>query len=163
MFELQEKLAVFFTNKFGYKITREEIFDVLFIVYENSNNLEWIGEVWDLNINFLDSLNLLSEFDFGLLNKSVETELIFDKAILLIETKVQIKNNGLIWRIHKYDPDPIPSSPHAHEVNQNIKLDLSNGCFYRKKDFKGKVLKKDLINIREQFLNKSVELPDLNY
>jgi hypothetical protein len=116
-----------------------------------------------LNVKFFDVINLLCEFDFKLFNEYVETDLIFNTDILLMETKVQIKQNGLIWRIHKYDPDPIPFSPYAHEIKHNIKLDLSNGCFYRKRDLKEKISKKDLIIIRAQFTNKLVELPSLNY
>jgi hypothetical protein len=39
--------------------------------------------------------------------------------------EVTIKRDGCIWRIHKNDPDPFPSNPHAHNIESDLKLDLS--------------------------------------
>lgn len=48
----------------------------------------------------------------------------------------EFKVNGEIWRIHKNDPDPYPSSPHAHCVGgpENLlgcKLHLGTGELFR--------------------------------
>ena len=62
--------------------------------------------------------------------------------------KVQIKSRGIIWVIHKYDADPFPSNSHAHQIDNNIKLDLSNGKCYRKREYLFSIGKKELKAIR---------------
>ena len=62
---------------------------------------------------------------------------------------VRLKFKGQIWVIHRYDADPLPSNPHAHCLEQNIKLDLSNGNCFRKKKFLFRISEKDLLSIRE--------------
>jgi hypothetical protein len=44
--------------------------------------------------------------------------------------EVTIKRDGCIWRIHRNDADPFPSNPHAHNVESGLKLDLSTGALY---------------------------------
>src|SRR4051812_10834537 len=44
--------------------------------------------------------------------------------------EVTIKRDGCVWRIHRNDPDPFPSQPHAHNLESGLKLDLSNGELY---------------------------------
>jgi hypothetical protein len=56
----------------------------------------------------------------------------------------------LIWLIHKYDKDPFPSSPHAHQVDNNIKLDLSNGKCYKVRKHVHTLNKKQLLDFREK-------------
>ena len=66
-----------------------------------------------------------------------------------MQFKVRIKNKGIIWIIHRYDSDPFPSSPHAHQIGNNIKLDLSNGKCYQYRKLIHVIKKKDLLQIRE--------------
>ncbi len=77
-----------------------------------------------------------------------------------MQFKVQIKSKGLIWIMHKYDADPFPSNPHAHQMGSGIKMDLKNGKCYRKKVFVTTIKKKDLIKIRTQAV-KNFDLPEL--
>lgn len=116
MYNLQKALAEYFSKKRALNITREDIFNALFILYEEKENLEWLGDVWDLEIDFQTAASILSDFDFFALKNPIETEDIIPRHCLLIETKVQIKNAGRVWVIHKYDADPFPSNPHAHEL-----------------------------------------------
>src|SRR5262245_9137022 len=59
--------------------------------------------------------------------------------------------NGEIWRVHKSDPDPFPSSPHAHCVDgrerfKGCKLHLGTGELYRDGKPTGRRLKKKQFN-----------------
>jgi len=76
--------------------------------------------------------------------------------------EVQIKRDGEIWRIHKNDHDPSPTSPHAHNLESGLKLDLGNGSLWLHSQDCGKsVSRKDLLAIREQATAKGVALPPL--
>jgi hypothetical protein len=55
----------------------------------------------------------------------------------------EFKVNGEIWRVHKNDPDPFPSFPHAHCVSgpenlKGCKLHLGTGELFRKKQSMGR-------------------------
>jgi len=75
--------------------------------------------------------------------------------------EVRVKNDGQIWDIHKYDDDPHPSNPHAHNKESGLKLDLSTGILYFKRDPQPGIGKKKLLEIREKAAAKNVVLPDL--
>lgn len=58
-----------------------------------------------------------------------------------------LRVNGEVWRVHKYDSDPFPSSPHAHCVSgpgllPGCKLHLGNRELYKDNKFIGKLLNK---------------------
>ncbi len=79
-------------------------------------------------------------------------------------TKAEIKLKGMKWTIHKYDVDPFPSNPHAHNYHENLKLHLGTGEFYRKKQRVNKKMKrKELLRFRSLIEQKipSVQLPKL--
>lgn len=70
------------------------------------------------------------------------------------------KKDGQIWRVHKNDADPFPSSPHAHNLESGLVLDLSSGRLYLGRQDTGKaVSRKDLIALRA--LITHVQLPPL--
>ena len=76
--------------------------------------------------------------------------------------EITIKKDGHIWRIHKNDQDPFPSNPHAHNIESGLKLDLSNGRLYYKRQYTGKsISKKDLYAIRDK--TTTVGLPPLTF
>jgi len=59
-----------------------------------------------------------------------------------------LKVNGEIWQVHKSDPDPFPSSPHAHCISgprslQGCKLHLGNRKLFKGNKFIGRLLKKN--------------------
>lgn len=70
-----------------------------------------------------------------------------------------VKYQGEIWRIHKYDPDPFPSLPHAHNQYDGLKMDLSNGKLYQKRNLVGQLSRKNLLAFRSRV--KRIPLPDL--
>ena len=76
--------------------------------------------------------------------------------------EVTIKKDGKIWRIHKNDPDPFPSKPHAHNVESGLKMDLSNGDLYFMGALQQRVNKKHLLDLRSMIAKYDIILPDLS-
>jgi hypothetical protein len=148
-YKIQECLSDRFATLYSKDISREDIFWVLFIALEDKERLEWGGDLWDLDLEYNQCLELLSNFDFSSLHSRVATEEGLIPEDLLMQLKVRIKSKGQLWVIHRYDADPFPSNPHAHSLEQNIKLDLSNGNCYRGRRFLYTIKEKDLIAIRE--------------
>lgn len=157
------RLVNHFQSKHLVEITDREILDALFLILEKENNLEWITDVWDIKIEFEEALALLENFDFDCLRNKVETPMGIIPKELLVQFKIRIKSKGQIWVIHKYDADPFPSNPHAHDLINNIKLDLSNGKCYRIKEHIYTIKRKDLLLIRKKIQNEtSILLPQLS-
>lgn len=69
-----------------------------------------------------------------------------------------IKQNGEQWEIRKYDADPFPSNPHAHNHEARVKLHLGTGELFKKHTLVGKIRCKDLKSLRAQ-VSESIELP----
>ena len=156
------KLVDHFQNHYFIEVSDQEILEALFLTLEKKKDLEWIGDVWDVEIEYEEALTLLTNFNFESLKNKVETEQGVIPNDLLFQFKVKIKSKGQIWIIHKYDADPFPSNPHAHDITNNIKLDLSNGNCYRIKEYIYTVKRKDLLLIRQKFEEKSsIQLPKL--
>ena len=160
--ELQEKLATFFSEKHLIIIQREDIFNALALLLSDKENLEWIGWLNDIDISYEQAKELLLNFNFETLNQRVITTEEIIPIEFLFQFKARFKVDNLIWIIHRYDADPFPSNPHAHELTQNIKLDLSNGKCYRVRKFLYTITKKELIIIRNAAMKVyKDELPDL--
>ena len=159
---IQESLVHYFNSNCASDIDRKIIFEALFLVYADKYNFEWLGDLWDIQLDYDEALSLLLEFDFRILKEKIETgEDIIPKEYLL-QFKAQIKAKGLIWIINKYDADPFPSNPHAHELGNNIKLDLSTGKCYKRKVYIHTLSKKDLLHIRNKAMNRvGIDLPPL--
>lgn len=148
--EILNELSRLLSTINNREVDRNEIFDALFLLLADEKNLEWKGDLWNIDSTFEELQSLLSAFDFGILKKTVETG---DENIpeeYISKNKVRIKEKGQIWVIHKNDLDPIPSNPHAHNVESNIKLDLSNGDCFIRKQWKFNIGKKQLLSIREK-------------
>jgi hypothetical protein len=71
----------------------------------------------------------------------------------------RVKHNGELWFVHKYDADPFPSDPHAHNYESGLKLHLGNGGLYLGKKHVGSLSKKNFIALREKV--RHVDLPPL--
>ena len=138
-----------YASYYSGNVKRREIFDALFILLSEKEKLEWPGDLWNIELEYVEVIKLLEAFDFSIvLNKFQTFDIIFPDGLLL-EYKVRIKSKGLIWIIHKYDADPFPSNPHAHQIQNNIKLDLSNGNCYQARKYIYTIKKKDLLLIRK--------------
>lgn len=162
-YEIQEELVTFLTNLHGHNITRDEVFNALFIRLSEQFDLEWQGDLWALEMDFDEALQSIIDFDFKILNQNIVSDRSILPDELLLNYKVRIKSKGLIWIIHMYDKDPFPSNPHAHQLENNIKLDLSNGKCYKVRKYICTLKKKDLLRIRQEA--KKIfkgRLPELN-
>ena len=161
-YKIQVRLADHFSTLYSKDISREDIFWALFVALEDEEELEWAGDLWDLDLDYNQCLEVLSRFDFNSLNNQIATDEGLIPENFLMQFKVRIKFKGQLWVIHRYDADPFPSNPHAHSLEQNIKLDLSNGNCYRRRRFLHTVKEKDLMAIRELAENVyKGELPPL--
>jgi len=148
--DLLHESSAFFSKERGYSITRKEILEAIYILTDEKNNYDWIGDVYDNSYSLEDIKKLLQNFDFKILENTVESDEDVVPRDLRINYKVRIKVKGGIWVIHKNDKDLFPSNPHAHLLDSNIKLHLGNGDCYRKRKFIYKVDRKKLIMIREK-------------
>ncbi len=59
---------------------------------------------------------------------------IIPKKIPVRVDEKRIKHNGEVWQINKYDADPFPSNPHAHNLETGLKIHLGNGGVYDSKN-----------------------------
>ena len=140
--DIQTRLVLHFRNSFSGAVQSEHVFDALFLLLADKENLAWPGSLWDIDLTFDEALKLLEKFDFNVLLNPIETSTEILPAHLVIRYKVRIKVKGMVWVIHRYDADPFPSNPHAHQVANNIKLDLSNGYCYKHRQFVHTINKK---------------------
>lgn len=107
---------------------------------------------------------MLKDHDFKFPDESEIIELsesiLPDGALKRLDEQT-IKSKGEIWVIHKYDKDPLPSNPHAHNEETGQKLDLRNGDLYDgKNNYQGtNISKKDLLLLRGKV--KKMTLPPL--
>jgi len=158
---LLERLKKDLSERFGKVISREQVFDALFMLYGDPLGLEHELQLWDIEISYQEAFDSLILFDFDVFLNPVEIELDLDKDVLFL-TKVKIKAAGYQVKIHRYDKDPFPSNPHGHILDHNLKLDLRNGKCYRKREELTSIGKKKLIEIREKAsLTYKGELPPL--
>jgi hypothetical protein len=75
-------------------------------------------------------------------------------------TKSQLSAMDASGAITKNDGDPFPSNPHAQNIESGLKLDLSTGELYFKRQSTGKsISRKDLAFIRTKAAEKDVTLP----
>jgi len=67
-----------------------------------------------------------------------------------------VKASGDVWVIHRYDPDPFPSRPHAHNRQTGEKLDLGTGDIFdpRTRSYKGRLNDSALRQIRDELSKK---------
>ncbi len=70
--------------------------------------------------------------------------------------RLKVKLGGDIWVCHRYDPDPFPSKPHAHNQQTGEKLHLGTGDTYdpRSRKPKRKLRVDELVQIRNQISKK---------
>ncbi|MGE4067450.1 MAG: hypothetical protein AB7H88_11795 [Vicinamibacterales bacterium] len=119
-------------------------------------------ELLDRNWTGLELIELLRDVDFKGLSDFEDVSL--SEPILPHGTprrldEETIKQNGERWRIHANDADPFPASPHAHNLDTGLKLDLRDGNLYRKHALVGRVRPKELFELRSRV--KRIQLPPL--
>lgn len=104
------------------------------------------------------------DLDFFIKYKEFSERIVLTDSAIPAEIPIHIKKQnyklkGEIWTVHKNDADPFPSSPHAHNYQQNIVMHLGNGSLYRKRDHLGFANRKVFLHLRS--LIKNVCLPQL--
>jgi hypothetical protein len=149
-YENIQRLKSAFSSKYNIVLEDSHIFDALFMLIESKFNLELPSDLIDIDFTFEEAKKLLENFDFDILLHNIETNSDLISDCQLMQKKVRVKDKGIVWVIHKYDADPFPSNPHAHQVDNNIKLDLSNGNMYLQTIFLKTISKKDLLSIRQK-------------
>ncbi|ULQ55966.1 hypothetical protein KJS94_15050 [Flavihumibacter rivuli] len=132
-----------------FNVQESEILDALYLRLDHKYNFEWAGDIWNLNLSFDDAKHILEDFDFAILRDVIETDISLLPSDLRINRKARVKFKGDIWVIHKYDQDPFPSCPHAHNIYNGIKLDLSNGKCYRVRKHIYTLNRKDFLEFRK--------------
>ena len=147
---LLDDFAAYYSNEYKRTIAKKEVYNAIFLLIADIKYLTWAGDLWNVEMSEAELKALLDKFDFEILNKTIETDNEIFPMHVLIQRRVLIKDNGLIWIIHKNDKDPFPSIPHAHCLDQNLKLDLGNGNYFRNRELLGRLKKKELISIREK-------------
>jgi hypothetical protein len=79
--------------------------------------------------------------------------------------RLRVKLSGDIWVCHRYDRDPFPSRPHAHNQQTGQKLHLGTGDIFdpHSRQPRGKVRDKILLQIRDDISQKwpDVMLPSI--
>lgn len=157
-----EKLADALSTELSQSLSGNDVFYALFMMNGDQLEMKWVMSVLDMDMDFDSLLRQLHTFDFGLLREDIFTDAELTDDIVLYQRRVQIKSHGIVWKIHLYDADPFPSQSHAHQIDENIKLDLSNGRCYRVRQYLKTIPRKELIEIRKQAASKfKGELPVL--
>lgn len=132
-----------------------DLLDVAYFLYEKGGR-----EVSSSN----ELVRLIQEFGYiskgpKIIKRVVSDDSLIPDDIPVFLTKKKYKVKGEVWDVHQDDVDPFPSSPHAHNYDQNLVMHLGNGKLYRKRDCIGKAKKKAFLKLRE--LVDNVELPKL--
>jgi hypothetical protein len=114
--------------------------------------------------SYRDLVELIKHCGYVSKEPSIIKRVVLDFSLIpdiiqVYQKKKKYKVKGEIWDVHKSDVDPFPSSPHAHNYDQDLVLHLGNGKLYRKRDYLGKAKKKDFLKLRSIINN--VKLPDL--
>lgn len=141
----------------------EEIEEKLNRVVETKSLLEeLVGK--EVDLDSADSIiSCLSQQFIGklpiIISKVSSDETLIPSEVPVVLQKKKYRVKGEVWVVHKNDVDPFPSSPHAHNYDQNLVMHLGNGNLYRKRDFIATAKKKQFLALREQINN--VELPPL--
>ncbi|MGG7663586.1 hypothetical protein [Dyadobacter sp. BHUBP1] len=149
-YKFKENLANELSVVRSMKISDRDVMDALYLLYADNADMEWIGDIWDLEITYDHALTDLLKFDFGILSRFVEIDESKIPSDFVTKKKARFKHKGTVWVIHRYDADPFPSIPHAHNMELNHKLDLSTGKCYEKRQLIYIFSKRDLLEIRER-------------
>lgn len=105
----------------------------------------------NLNISHQEIVENLKNYNFSEIICEFELEeSILPEGTISLLTEQSIRSKGEIWRVHKNDLDPFPSSPHAHNCNSGFSLHLGTGEFFDKRTSKGFLNCKKLKIIREK-------------
>jgi hypothetical protein len=132
--------------------------------------LDEIVDLLDRDIDTAQILSLLCDYDFSRFRPETLCDITLQESIIpegvpVCLTEAEVKLRGEKWTVHKYDADPFPSNPHAHNYAQGLKLHLGNGDLYphKSKVSCGRIAKKHLVQLRDLVIQKNatITLPPL--
>ncbi len=152
-----DALAEKLTGERGYDVSSKDILCALILRHEALRDIQMSSDVWNLDASVESIEGLVRTFDF----QELRIEIVHETTLpwqARFHTKANIKVKGEVWTIHKYDADPFPSNPHAHNFDQNLKLDLRNGDCYRGRVLQCTLPRKELIEIRSRCEQRGVVL-----
>lgn len=118
----------------------------------------------DINFDSKDQVVAALENDFIKEFPFIYKKIVSDETLIPSDIPIEIRKkryrvNGEVWVVHKNDADPFPSSPHAHNYDQNLVMHLGNGKIYRNREYVTTAKRKQFLTLREQIDN--VALPPL--
>lgn len=140
------------------ELTNNDIQAALTEVYGFSGNLSF-DSILNQGLTASKIIEALKHFNFNKFYPEVLAEFIVEES-LLPETMLQllteqtVKIKGEVWKVHKYDADPFPSNPHAHNYDSGTVLHLGNGdLFDMQRNFIRNIGCKKLLNVRSKLSN----------
>jgi hypothetical protein len=123
-------------------------------------------QVMELGLTAAQMIDMLRNYSFE--KPQVLGEIELEESIIPEDVPIQLreataKHAGEIWRVHQNDADPFPSNPHAHCLEQDLKLHLGSGDLYRRKKVVGSITRKNLRALRSKLGSKmpGVSFPPL--
>lgn len=126
----------------------ERLMDICLIEHFD---LEKEIDIISYNLDSKDIVAILKNSDnlYPVYNQEIQVDMSLLASNLPQPLTEQIaKHKGVIWNVHKYDKDVFPSNPHAHNYEENVKLNLFTGELFKKKECIGKLSAKDLSSIK---------------
>src|SRR5208282_5509906 len=128
-----EETAARLRKRLGIELSAEDVEKALAL----KQGIEESVELLDHACTTDEMFELLRDFNFELLEpEALETvnlkESILPSNIPTALYEEKVKHRGEVWIIRRTDSDPLPSSPHAHNDRQGIKMDLGTGDLYRR-------------------------------
>ena len=94
-----------------------------------------------------------------IIQKVISEETLIPSDVPILIEKKNYRVNGEVWVVHKNDIDPFPSSPHAHNYDQNLVMHLGNGHMYRQRNYVATAKRIQFLALRQKIDN--VDLPPL--
>lgn len=151
------------SNKHGRKIESVDLQNALCCVL-GIDEMDGV-HLLDHDLTTDRMLELLENFDFTPVEVLHTIELsegdgIIPENTLVVLVEKVVKVKGEKWEIHRYDADPWPSNPHAHNYASRLKMHLGTGeLFGNNRQSKGKIKSKKLAAIRAELSAAGITLP----
>lgn len=141
-------------------ITKRDVLEVMLLTAPELRMIEYPGDIWDVEFTLEELEGYVDRA--GTFVPIAEVEL--DEPLIfkgMFEWKVDVKMKGQRWRVYQNDADPFPSDPHAHNLDQLVKLHFGTGGLYRGRKFEDVLTRKNFLDLRERFAAKGIVLPPL--
>lgn len=142
-------------------IQESDLIKILMASYLDKFALKLSLEFYDHPITETEIDNVIDNYDFNQIRNEITFDFNIPNEIEELETKVKIKSKGKVFIIHKNDADHFPSNPHAHWIDSNLKIDLSNGKCYHVRKHISTLSKKEFVDLRDKAINLGIQLPEL--